>query len=289
MGDVEDLPDDVILDRYLSDDKIRFFQSYTNTRDEELRDLARHILNEWRSAIAKTHGYRCIREFAFLIPGVPYQFFYSTIKSINDRSVAEGEGGVKLCEIGSCFGTDVRQLIVDGFKAEKVSAIDVNDAYWQIGLRLFQDNKNPSSAIHSVRTYFGSLIDPNFFHTHQSVVQTNDIALAALVLHVFDEEGVSLFVRAVKNLLRNDGIFVGWNVGVKGGLEGEWSQLVVPGTSKKRYLHSRDSLEKVFCDEGYTDVDVREVSWPSYITVDSSRFLPDKEAICLVFSCRKST
>ena len=51
---------------------------------------------------------------------------------------ARQSGGLWL-EIGACFGTDLRQVLLDGWLADRVVGFDITDTYMKLGLELFGD------------------------------------------------------------------------------------------------------------------------------------------------------
>lgn len=274
MGHVIEGPinqsDKDILEKYLTDNELTFFQEYTNTPEDKLRDLARHVLSVWRSAVADLHGYGCIREFLFLKPGINLQSYYPLLHEINKEKKENGGQGATLCDVGGCFGTDIRKLLLDGFSDDQLALIDVHGDFWKLGLRLFGDERLPSNeeapgsnfypspqmSISGIRTAFMSLTDPNFFKCHPDFEKTFDVVHAGLVLHVFDRRGIEHFFRGVKGLLKDNGFFFGWNVGVNDGLEGPWKEVMVPGTQNPRYLQSSASLCKLLEEEGFCEVSV---------------------------------
>ncbi|KAI0733962.1 hypothetical protein C8Q72DRAFT_504908 [Fomitopsis betulina] len=114
------------------DEEARTFVKARIGIDDEAQ-LKEHILGVQLDAWT-VHKYRCIQNFSFLklsisqLPG-----FEQLLKLGRDRKHA------LFLDIGCCFGVDIRKAVASGFPAQNAIASDLYSAFWDLGLKLFND------------------------------------------------------------------------------------------------------------------------------------------------------
>ncbi|KAJ3318836.1 hypothetical protein HDU93_003837, partial [Gonapodya sp. JEL0774] len=149
-----------------------------------------------------------------------------------------------------------------------VLALDVTDAYWNFGLRLFKDNSNPPP----ISTAFGDLTSDEFFLPGRSpslpsnpsigtqfLDRKVDYAYAGAVLHVLSEDAVKALLSKLFEILAPSGILFGTCVGVSG-TETPVSWWTTPdGKGTPRALHSTASLSSLARAIGFAEVSVKSM------------------------------
>jgi hypothetical protein len=116
----------------LSDEGIRLYERYTGTKVEKREDLA-SFLDEIRTKAVAHLPYRCIKEGKFVNARVTSHQFYKNL-------VDGGLASKKIMDIGCAFGTDLRQMLVDGAKVENIIGVDQSEYLWRLGKEMFRDN-----------------------------------------------------------------------------------------------------------------------------------------------------
>ncbi|KAJ3021608.1 hypothetical protein HKX48_008177 [Thoreauomyces humboldtii] len=249
----------------IPDESLAFLSAYKN--EPNLDSLRKALLPVWTESVGKFHVYRCIQTFSFLKPRVSEHPLYSSI-------VSECKKGGQVLELGCCYGTDVRKLIMDGVPAERIVASDLHSGYWDLGCKLFDD----AERIKNVRTVFGDwAVAPT------TTPPTIDFAaylnrftftIASAVLHVFSKAQGEHFLANAANTLVSGGTFLGSCGGMK--VEGPWTAPGTEGSDETRYLHSPESLSKLLTGLGFKDIVIRIVSPGSRIgTVGERNKLAD--------------
>jgi len=88
----------------------------------------------------KVHVYKCIKANKFLETRMANHFYYPKVFSlISSHCKTNAPATFSVADIGCCFGTDTRKLLLDGCLPADVYAIDILDDYWNIGLDLYCD------------------------------------------------------------------------------------------------------------------------------------------------------
>jgi len=229
---------EALISNSLTDEKLAFLAKYSgNPNLQELRD---HVQSFYNKATSKVHVYRCIRDYLFLIPRIDLLPFYAKIMEIYKQSP------FKIAEVGACFGTDTRKLILDGVKPEDITVFDVDDNYWKCGFELFQDEDKLQ-----VNSLFKSLTDEDF-NQDGALNNTFSSAHAGAVLHCLSKDEVVIFSTRIYQMLQTNGIFFGNTVGAEPA--SDWVK--TPKGDKTRYLHSPASLKQVLEEIGFIDIHV---------------------------------
>ncbi len=114
----------------ITDDDLQFISKYLNISDLEI--LRDHVFKIWSECTGSVWAYQCIKRLAFLKPRMKQHFLYQNILSMKENA--------KFLDLGCCFATDTRNLVMEGWKPENITAVDVVDDYWKFGLTLFKDS-----------------------------------------------------------------------------------------------------------------------------------------------------
>jgi len=137
------------------EDAVEFFATTTGISDRE--ELKQHILRVQSKAF-KEFPYPCIRVFEFMklkLARLPaYKQFIELGKT--------RKGGI-FVDLGCCFGNDSRKAVLDGWPAENVLAVDLQDKFWEYGHELFISTPETFPA----RFVPGDVIDPKFLQEHE--------------------------------------------------------------------------------------------------------------------------
>jgi len=83
----------------------------------------------------KEHAYPCIRLFFFVALRMKRMPAYKEVLERGKRG-----GGIFL-EIGSCMGTELRNLVHDGYPVSQIVGCDFHETYISLGYELFQDKE----------------------------------------------------------------------------------------------------------------------------------------------------
>ncbi len=111
--------------RELTAEDLQFVAYYTGQSDDILHE---HVLKVWRKAKTTLWVYKCVQEFAFLIPRIIRHPHYKVVQTAQ----LQQPNSTKLLHLdtGCCFGQDTRQLLADGWKQHQLIATDLVSDYW---------------------------------------------------------------------------------------------------------------------------------------------------------------
>jgi len=192
------------------------------------------------------HPYPCIRRFRFATLRMAAHSYYHTVLEIRKAS----EEPLRFLDVGCCFGTDIRQLALDGYPAEDITGIELRAEFVQLGHELFCDT--PTTFRSTI--ILGDILDSSQLSpTHSDPPTPLDHLKSQLsyiyigsVLHLFDEKTIDLMISRLALLVRKGGMVFGRNGGS-----------AQPGTrpsrvtGQNRFLHSPESLGAVFRAHGF--------------------------------------
>ncbi|KAG1870614.1 hypothetical protein DFJ58DRAFT_19540 [Suillus subalutaceus] len=130
----------------LDSEEIAFFRRQTGIQDEVA--LKTHIIDVQKEAY-KVAPYACIRGFHFLHPNMSKLHIY-------DHILKRGSEGAILLDVGSCLGADVRKAVEDGFPAHNIITSDIEEAFSELGCKLFKSSSK------SILFIPGDIFDPAF-------------------------------------------------------------------------------------------------------------------------------
>ncbi|KLO15970.1 hypothetical protein SCHPADRAFT_823813 [Schizopora paradoxa] len=138
------------VDLVLTPDAIEFFLA--ETKLDSVRAVEQHIL-KIQSEAAKVFPYPCIRRFDFVklkVSNLPtYRLFLNTAKE---------HKGCLFLDVGTCFGTDVRKVVADGFPVRDVICTDIRPEFWEIGHQLYRSTQESLP----VKFISGDVLDESF-------------------------------------------------------------------------------------------------------------------------------
>lgn len=243
--------------RHIPDEELAFLREYTG---DSLEACRARVVKIWESATKSLHVYRCVAELMFLATRVSRHPFYQRALEIVKQDTT-----ARYLEAGCAFGTDVRRLILDGWPAEQIWALDVHDGYWKYGLELYGDGPDAEDGKQlKAHAVFGNILKDEFFSPvpNPSVPEPlprdsfSVISLAA-VLHVLArEDSVGLLTRLHDHFIKPGGFIFGSCVGTNVEEGEEWWE-TPDGTGRKRFLFSEGALKRLMESIGYTDVSVK--------------------------------
>ncbi|PIL34359.1 hypothetical protein GSI_03134 [Ganoderma sinense ZZ0214-1] len=195
----------------LREEDLELIKQYTGIQDRE--QLRAHIIDIQKEAYP-VMPYQCIRYFSFAASRANRIPSYDCILKL----AKEDEGAVFL-DVGTCFGTDLRKVVSDGWDVKNVVATDIQPAFWAMGHKLFHTTPasfpavfvpgnvladehlqifpgQPSrSAINGPRPDLASLTSLNPLRGHVSAIH------AANVFHLFSEAEQLRLARGLAGLL----------------------------------------------------------------------------------------
>jgi hypothetical protein len=170
-----------------------------------------------------------------------------------------------VAQVGCCLGTDLRQLVADGFQPENLLGLDVNDTFINLGQELLFDDANGPMA---QRFCAANILDPNPVTTDPSgrlerfAIESIDVIYIGSVYHLFSLPDTLRLSENLFRLVIAGGCIFGRTVGVDSeqaeGFQTGAPALGTPSSSipQLRYLHSPASLKKQLESVGFTDVKI---------------------------------
>jgi len=245
-----------------------FIREYSNflARNEQTEEMMRRrVVMVWEAAM-KTYGYRCIKEATFLHPRIPGIPLYSTCLNLRRSSTRR----MPFLDVGTCFGNDIRKLILDGYPREEIAGLDVEPAFWEYGKQVFDDE------LDGIEYLCGNILDDAFLSSGR--VPSNDhgnavpfpvtrnykpaninhlkshfeFAHVGSVLHLLNQTDIPHFLTKLLLLLAPNGYVFGRTCGaiepvrLRGG--------VLPCSAQLGYIHSQSSLAEVLRECGFENV-----------------------------------
>ncbi|KAL9091231.1 MAG: hypothetical protein Q9159_001526 [Coniocarpon cinnabarinum] len=167
----------------------------------------------------------------FLTPSLTRHPLYPEVLS-------RARSGQNVLDIGCCFGTDLRKLIVDGASSENVFGIDIEQGFLDQSHVLFRD----ADKVPPITLVAENMLNANLSSSLQPLVEKMDIIYMAKFLHLFDiDQQHNIMRKAVKLLRRKpDSMIIGSQIGNVHA--GSYPHRVgqYPGTS---YYHNTKSFQ----------------------------------------------
>jgi len=226
----------------IKDAMLPFLSAYLGITDlEKLRD---HVFKIWTECTESVWSFQCIKRLYFLFPRIQEHFYY---KDGSMLQIAKSNPAARFLDLGCCFATDTRKVVLDGWNPKNIVALDVVDDYWKFGLNLFKDADTLQ-----FEGKFGNIITDEKLCKELgqfSVIWTGQ------VLHVLNEFDVIGLLRGIFSLLESGGTYIGSCVASD--KPGVW--IVGP---QIRYLHSGETLTKLLTEIGFVNVDVQIMFLP---------------------------
>jgi hypothetical protein len=198
----------------------------------------------------------------FLKPRLPKHFAYQTLlKKL--KSSESSPNTKKIIDLGCCFGQEVRQMILDGVETKNIYAADIHDGYWNAGREFFMDNlSHLSTRLDGVTTLFADFAQPYPLPIEctermvDSLENNFEAVLCQMVFHVLSKEQTENMAKRMSSMLKKGGILIGCCLGAIGE-EAVWG--VIPKGVQPRYLQSLKSLTQLFNENGFTDIEIKEI------------------------------
>lgn len=165
----------------------------------------------------------------------------------------------RLLDIGCCFGTDLRSLLLAGFAPENVLGIDIQSTFIDLGLdHLFRDR-----SIMQERFCTGDMLDrecvtrtpvlARFLHANGGATGVH-IAYAGSVYHLLSLPDTLRLSEALFRVLLPGGVAMGRTVGLL--VEVDASVQAQRDSTQLRFLHTAASLQLQLESVGFTNVHV---------------------------------
>jgi len=177
-------------------------------------------------------------------------------------------------DLGCCFATDTRQVMMDGWNPKNLFAVDIVDDYWKFGLNLFKDAETLP-----IESRFGNVITDE--KLCKDIGQFN-VIWTGQVLHVLNQSDVEQLIRRIFSLLESGGIYFGTCVCAD--TPGEWKP---SPTIPVRYLHSLESLKALLTDIGFVNVEIQQSAHAQDNSTNSGSFDTSRARGILSFKAQK--
>ncbi|KAF8896605.1 hypothetical protein BD779DRAFT_1433381 [Infundibulicybe gibba] len=237
----------------LNEEELAFFMRQTGLQDaSEIRD---HILSVQKKAYG-IHSYPCIRLLKFTSLRINHLPAYQRVLQLPRE-----RGNAIFLDVGCCLGTEIRQVVADGWPIESIVASDLQRAFWECGHELFRSTHETFP----VPFVQGDVLDPVMIAPHAPFYDIPDRPVpdlrtlesltplqghlsaihAALFFHLFDEGGQLALARRLASLLspRPGSVIFGSHVAMpQKGFSDEWYK----SSNAFMFCHSPDSWSKLW-------------------------------------------
>ncbi|KAI7881641.1 hypothetical protein K492DRAFT_161387 [Lichtheimia hyalospora FSU 10163] len=191
--------------QWLQDEALnQLYSEYVGIRDR--KQLATH----WETIRARLNedgkAYKCIEQFKFLSSRLATRFYYPRILELGKEEPTR-----TFIDIGCCtdpdIGTDLRQLLLDGYPGTCLIGTDLSKHYIECGYDLFQDRD--TCPIHFTTGDIFDSKSPSLARFQNKI----GIAYSGSVIHLLQSiDQVDTFITQVTRLLAPGGLFVGTHV-----------------------------------------------------------------------------
>ncbi|KAK4063519.1 uncharacterized protein Triagg1_9396 [Trichoderma aggressivum f. europaeum] len=185
------------------EDTLHLHQRFsTNAAEKESQVLDR--ISAARKEARQVAAYTCISEYMFAEPRIDRHFCYQRVVS----EARLRKQPLKLVDVGCCVGTDIRQLIHDGFPPGDITGIDIEKRFFTIGFALYNQNRtdSPTTFVQA------NILDPDFTRRFSHLKGKFDYVHSANVIHLFDYASQVAFLRALAFLAKPGGLVWGRQV-----------------------------------------------------------------------------
>jgi len=266
----------LVAQQALNGEERAFLKATIDIADEEA--LWNHI-NEVQEAALKIYGYRCIRRFSFARLKITRLPAYPQVLALGRE-----RPGAIFIDVGTCFGTDLRKVILDGYPSSQALATDIQPQFWNLGHKLFRS----SPASFPVPFVAGDIFDTAFVAPASAVTSSLSestpppeiqglTSLTSLrghvsaihvsaVFHLFDEARQSDLAHRLGSLLSPDpgSVILGMHAGLP--KKGWRPREEVRDDRAEMFCHDPESFtalwEEVF-GVGQVRVDARLLEYPN--------------------------
>jgi hypothetical protein len=163
-------------------------------------------IHKARQSALDIFRYKCIQENRFSEPRISSIPMYAHLVNNNYQATALTKPFQQLrwLDIGCCFGTDLRLVLLDGNNKENLFGIDLNQEFINIGLDvLFQDREALQDRFAVV-----NVLQPRFAASNQSIAEVIvngvDIVYCASVYHLLNKEDSEKLSHIVSLILNSN-------------------------------------------------------------------------------------
>ncbi|ORX98147.1 S-adenosyl-L-methionine-dependent methyltransferase [Basidiobolus meristosporus CBS 931.73] len=164
--------------------------------------------------------------------------FYPSLLTLNRKNE-----GLKVLDLGCCFGADLRKLIIDGFSGENLTGLDISADFIQLGQELFKDEETSG-----LKFVVADILSDEW--PEKVAGLQFDVIYLGSFLHLFDRPQQETILRRVSQLLKENGVLFGKNLG-SGGVESTVDLKV-----GQVFLCTPDLFAKNLSSLGFGDIDV---------------------------------
>jgi len=229
-----------------------------NNEVTQLPIINQEILNLWRDYVDKnitSHdvqqlaikirekalqvcNYKCLREYRFLETRIKSNHIYPVI--------IENASQKSYLDLGCCFGSDLRRLLVDGARIENIVGVEQFEEFIDYGCELYNDKEKLKS-----RMFVGNFLQDDFVVKLQDKIKIPvDVVHAGSILHLLYETEVNKLINTIYTLLKLNGYIFGQTVADTH----PHLASVDHNPNGIRYLHSPTSLKDLLASVGFVDI-----------------------------------
>lgn len=217
-------------------------------------------INQAKKEAAKKFEYKCINENRFAVVRVHDHDYYHKLQSNQLKHILRKDfNQLSILDIGCCFGTDLRAMILDGASSNHVFGVDLNSEYIDIGLDILFCDRDRMQNKFAVVDVLASRIGGQSYTFDKRVQSGIDVVYCGSVYHLLDLQQQKRLTHVVSLILnanpsRNGGLFIGRTAG---STEQRPFLRSTSQQSQLRYMHSVTSFRDMLTSEGFVDVDVK--------------------------------
>jgi len=213
--------------------------------------------------------FRCIYALAFTYPRVhKHPNYRQILNKLDDNK------NLRIIDLGCCMGTEIRHLLVDGFKEENVLGIDIQNEFIEIGIQLFNDEPSFKE-----RFAVCNVLD-NESIKHQGLPaflsRGVDVVYCSAVYHLLNQEDTYKMTKRVSDWLPKGGVYFGITGGTKTAEPISSSASFSVSTNEGKdepsfqFLHSVSSFKIMLERNGFSNLEVSLVDPSVYSSIRRS-------------------
>ncbi|OAL68878.1 hypothetical protein A7D00_7133 [Trichophyton violaceum] len=185
------MPDEVFLKR--ANETFELQKQFSQEKNESSGAILQRI--------ARIAPHTCIRESIFAESRIDNHFAYENI--LGSRNPTD-----QLVDVGCCMGTDIRKLILDGYRSECILGLDIEKRFFDLGNMLYNEAQQCFKFRHA------DMLDINFADKYSDLGKKFQFVHTANVLHLFSVKEQDIFFRNLIYLAKPGGIIWGRQVGL---------------------------------------------------------------------------
>ncbi|EZF78364.1 hypothetical protein H105_00617 [Trichophyton soudanense CBS 452.61] len=185
------MPDEVFLKR--ANETFELQKQFSQEKNESSGAILQRI--------ARIAPHTCIRESIFAESRIDNHFAYENI--LGSRNPTD-----QLVDVGCCMGTDIRKLILDGYRSDCILGLDIEKRFFDLGNMLYNKAQQCFKFRHA------DMLDINFADKYSDLEKKFQFIHTANVLHLFSVKEQDIFFRNLIYLAKPGGIIWGRQVGL---------------------------------------------------------------------------